>query len=239
MYQLGISRLFAIMPRIQTARKCQRYSQRWLCTLSVITQIITDFLKFLPTLIHFLILFLLNALLSLFLTAYHYSHRYQSQCHRRLPNLNVPYFEWHWMSSSDTHTHTYIYIYMCVCVCVCVCVNLRPEAINILKLWGCSTWISTRSCGVKEQSVQYTSHFFIHSMQAMAICTRNGSSCLNSGILRVLESWPLLCELLMHLCMVVLWLFNKDEVCWHILLTAITYLPLQRRCVEKCFIIFP
>ena len=45
----------------------------------------------------------LNALLSLFLTAYHYSHRYQSQCHRRLPNLNVPYFEWQWMSSLNIY----------------------------------------------------------------------------------------------------------------------------------------
>ena len=63
--------------------------------------------------------FLLNALLSLFLTAYHYSHRYQSQCHRRLPNLNVPYFEWHWMSSLDVY------------------VSLKPEAIKILKLWVC------------------------------------------------------------------------------------------------------
>ena len=59
-------------------------------------------------------------------------------------------------------------------------VSLKPEAIKILKLWvalwGCSTWISTRSCGMKEQSVQYTSHFSIHSMHAMAICSRNGSS---------------------------------------------------------------
>ena len=108
--------------------------------------------------------------------------------------------------------------------------------IKILKLWvsfrGCSTWISTRSCGMKEQSVQYTSHFSIHSMQAMAICSRNGSSCLNCGISRVLESWPFRCALSMRLCMVALWLFNKDVVCWHILLTSVTYLPLQRRCVE-------
>ena len=84
----------------------------------------------------------------------------------------------------------------------------------------------------------YTSHFSIHSVQAMAICSRNGSSCLNCRISRVLDSWPLWCELLMPLCIVALWLFNKDEVCWHILLTSITYLPLQRRCEEKCFINF-
>ena len=34
-------------------------------------------------------------------------------------------------------------------------------------------------------------------------------------------------------------MFNKDEVCRHILLTSITYLPLQRRCMEcSRFIIF-
>ena len=82
------------------------------------------------------------------------------------------------------------------------------------------------------KSVQYTSHFSIHSMHAMAICSRNGFSCLNCEISRVLESWPFWCKLLMHLCMVALWLFNKDGVCWHILLTFITYLPLQKRCVE-------
>ena len=74
----------------------------------------------------------------------------------------------------------------------------------------------------------------------MDICSRNGSSSVNCEILRVLESWAFWCELFMHLCMVALWLFNKDEVCWHILLTSITYLPLQRRCVEcSSFIIFP
>ena len=121
-------------------------------------------------------------------------------------------------------------------------VSVKPETIKILKLcvfswwlssfWGCPTWISTRSCGMKKQSVQYTSHFSIHSMQAMATCLRNGFSCLNCGISRVLESWPFRCALSMNLCMVALWLFNKDEVCWHILLTSITYSPLQRRCME-------
>ena len=85
----------------RTARKCQKYSQKWLCTLSVISQIIIDFLKLLSNFDNKKSV--LNALLSLFLTAYHYSHRYQSQCHRRLPNLNVPYFEWHWMSSLDIY----------------------------------------------------------------------------------------------------------------------------------------
>ena len=46
----------------------RRYSPKWLSTLSMIWQIIIDFLKLL-------------------------SDRYQSRCHRRLPNLNVPYFD--------------------------------------------------------------------------------------------------------------------------------------------------
>ena len=89
-------------------------------------------------------------------------------------------------------------------------VSLKPEAIKILKLCvfliviflcGCCTWNPTRSCGMKKQSVQYTSHFSTHSMQAMAICSRNGFICLNCGISRVLESWPFRCALSMHLCM--------------------------------------
>ena len=87
----------------RTARKCQRYSQKWLCTLSVISQIIIGFRNCYIRLISFLFLSLWKALLSLFLTAYRYSHRYQSHCHRRLPNLNFPYFEWHWMSSLDIY----------------------------------------------------------------------------------------------------------------------------------------
>ena len=81
----------------------------------MIWQIIIDFLK----LSDFDQFSLSNALFSLFLTAYHYnlsvffpSHRYQSRCHRRLPNLNVPYC----MSSLDIY------------------VSLKPEAIKILKL---------------------------------------------------------------------------------------------------------
>ena len=108
-----------------------------------------------------------------------------------------------WVTLNVHLRHIYIYIY----------VSLKPEATKIHKFWvsfwGCSTWISTRSCGMKEQSVQYTSHFSIHSMQAIAICSRNGSSCLNCGISRVLESWLFWCELLMQLCMVA---FNKDDI---------------------------
>ena len=61
------------------------------------------------------------------------------------------------------------------------------------------------------------------------------------GTCRIIsESWLFQCALSMHLCMMALWLFNKDKVCWHILLTPITCLPLQRRCLEcSSFIIFP
>ena len=128
-------------------------------------------------------------------------------------------------------------------------VSLKPEAIKILKicvflivifLLGLLHLDFSQVCGMKKQPVQFTSHFSIHSMQAIAICSRNGFSCLNCGISRVLESWPFRCALSMHLCMVALCLFNKDKVHWHILLTSITYLPLQRRCMEgSSFIIFP
>ena len=96
-----ISSLLLCQEYRRTARKCQKYSQKWLCTLSVISQIIIDFLNLLSNFDNKKSV--LNALLSLFLSAYHYSHRYQSQCHRRLPNLNVLYFEWHWMSSLDIY----------------------------------------------------------------------------------------------------------------------------------------
>ena len=128
--------------------------------------------------------------------------------------------------------------------------SLNPEAIKILKLWVSliviflsgllrSTWISTRSCGIKKQSVQYTSHFSIHSMQAVAICSRNGSSCLNCGIARVLESWPFVCALLMHLCMVALWLQQGwdvlDTFCWHLSLIYLYREDAWNVPVWKCF----
>ena len=93
-------------------------------------------------------------------------------------------------------------------------VSLKPEAIKILKL--CVFLILIFLLRLlhldfnqvlrheKKHSVQYTSHFSIHSMQAMAICSRNDFSCLNCGISRVLESWPFRCALSMHLCMVAL-----------------------------------
>ena len=163
-----------------------------------------------------------NALLSLFLTAYHYSLGVFSLAKDTKAGAIEGSQTWMSLTLSVTECMSSLDIY----------VSLKPEAIKILKLcvfliviflWGCCTWIPTRSCGMKKQSVQYTSHFPIHSMQAMAICSRNGFSCLNCGISRVLESWPLRCALSVHLCMVALWLFNKDEVCRHILLTFITY----------------
>ena len=120
MYQLAVSRLFAIMPRIQT-RKCQRYSPKWLSTLSMIWQIITDFLKLLSDkkkIKKINALLFISYCLSLKLGCVFPSQRYQSRCHRRLPNLNVPYFECHWMHVQLRHIY----------------VSLKPEAIKILKL---------------------------------------------------------------------------------------------------------
>ena len=118
--------------------------------------------------------------------------------------LNVPYFEWHWMHVQLRH--------------ICqpqTWSHQDSQALCILDshlpFGACSTWISARSCG-NEETVQFTSHFSIYGMQAMAICLRNGFSCLNCGISRVFESWPFRCVLSMHFCMVALWLFNKDKV---------------------------
>ncbi len=179
-----------------------------------------------------------NALFSLFLTAYHYS-------------LGVFFPAKDTKAGAIEGCQTWMSLTLSVTECMSsldIYVSLTPEAIKILKL--CVFLIVIFLLGLlhldfnqvlrHEKTVQYTSHFSIHSMQAMAICSRNGFSCLNCGISRVLESWPFRCALSMHLCMVALWLFNKDEVCWHILLTSITYLPLQRRCMEcSSFIIFP
>ena len=44
---------------------------------------------------------LISDCLSLWLECIFPSHKYQCRCPRRLLNLNVPYFEWHWMSSLD------------------------------------------------------------------------------------------------------------------------------------------
>ena len=195
----------------RTTRKCQRYSQKWLCTLSVISQIIIDFLKLLS---NFDKKYWLNALLSLFLTAYHYSHRYQSQCHSRLPDLNVPYFEWHWMSSLDTYTSAS---------------NLKPSRFSSSGYPfgaappgfqpGLVAWRNSLS------SIPPTFPFTVYkpwpSAQGMVLAALTAEY-------EVLESWPFWCELLMHLCMVALWLFNKDEVCWHVLLTSLFFFYLYR-----------
>ena len=46
---------------------------------------------------------LISYCLSLQLECIFPRHRYQSWCHRRLPNLNIPYFEWHWMHVQLRH----------------------------------------------------------------------------------------------------------------------------------------
>ena len=179
-----------------------------------------------------------NALLSLFLTAYRYSLGVFFPAKNTKAGAIEGWQTWMSLTLSVTECMSSLDIY----------VSLTPEAVKILKL--CVFLIVIFLLGLlhldfnqvlrHEKTVQYTSHFSIHSMQAMAICSRNGFSCLNCGISRVLESRLVRCALSMHLCMVALWLFNKDVVCWHILLTSITYLPLQRRCMEcSSFIILP
>ena len=205
----------------------------------MIWQIIIDFLKLLSDK-RKKRLFFLNALLSLLLTAYHYSLGVFFPAKDTKAGAIEGCQTWMSLTLNVTENMSSLDIY----------VSLKPEAIKILKL--CVFLIVIFLLGAappgfqpglvawRKQSVQYTSLFSIHSVQAMAICSGNGSSCLNWGISRVLESWPFRCALSMHLCMVALWLFNKDEVCWHILLTSVTYLPLQRRCMEcSSFIIFP
>ncbi len=177
---------------------------------------------------------ILNALLSLFLTAYHYSLVVFFPAKDTKAGAIEGCQTWMSLTLSVTECMSSLDIY----------VSLKPEALCILDSYlpfgVAPPGFQPDLAAWKKQSVQYTSHFSIHSMQAMAICSRNAFSCLNCGISRVLESWPFRCALSMHLCMVALWLFNKDEVCWHILLTSITYLPLQRRCMEcSSFIIFP
>ena len=187
---------------------------------------------------YFIFIISFNALLSLFLTAYHYNLGVFFPAKDTKAGAIEGCLTWMSLTLSDTECMSSLDIY----------VSIKPQAIKILKLcvffiiffWGLLHLDFNRSCGMKKQSVQYTSRFSIHSMQATAICSRNGFSCLNCGISRVLESWPFRCALSMHFYMVAVWLFNKDEVCWHILLTSITYLPLQRRCMEcSRFIIFP
>ena len=168
---------------------------------------------------------LFNALLSLFLTAYHYSHRYQGQCRRRLPNLNVPYFEWHWMFSLD--------IYMSAS-------NLKPARFSSsgypfgaappgfqpgLVAWRnslssipptfpftvCEPWPSARGMVLVALTAEYQE------------CLKVGPFDVNYS--RISACWRCGCSTRMR-CV--------DTFCWQI-----TYLPLQRRCVEcSSFIIF-
>ena len=105
----------------QATRKCQRYSPKWLCTLSMIWQIITDFLKLLSD---FEIYIFLNTLLSLFLTAYHYS-------------LGVIFPAKDTKAGALEGCQTWMSLTLSVTECMSsldIYVRLKPEAIKILKL---------------------------------------------------------------------------------------------------------
>ena len=128
-----------------------------LTTLSMIWQIIIDFLKLLSDwlkkklLMHY----------SRFLTAYHYS-------------LGVFFPAKDTKAGAIEGCQTWMYLTLSVTECMSsldIYVSLKPEAIKIPKLCvflivnissfrGCSTWISSRSCGMKKQSVQCTLPLF-------------------------------------------------------------------------------
>ena len=103
----------------QTTRKCQRYSPMWLSTLSMIWQIITDFLKLLSDKEK-----KLNALLSLLLTAYHYS-------------LGVFFPAKDTKAGAIEGCQTWMSLTLSVTECMSsldIYVSVKPEAIKILKL---------------------------------------------------------------------------------------------------------
>ena len=195
-------------------RKCQRYSPKWLSTLSMIWQIITDFLKLLSDKekndqkIQCITLFI-------------------SYC-SSLYSLGV------FFSAKDTKAgaiegcQTWMSLTLSVTECMSsldIYVSFKPEVIKILKLCVFLMVIFLLDFNRLDfnQVLRHEKtvcpvycHFSIHSMQAMAICSRKGFNCLNCGISRLLKSWPFRCTSSMHLCMVALWLFNKDEV-WNVL----------------------
>ena len=181
----------------------------WLSTLSMISQIITDFMKLL-------------------------SGRYQSRCHRRLPNLNIPYFEWHWMHVRLRHIcqpQTWSYQDS---QALCILDSHLP--FGAAAPWfqpGLAAWRNSLS------SLPPTFPFTVCKPwpsawgMVLVALTAEYQECLKAGPFDV-----------HYQCISGLWLFNKvkDKVCWHILLTSIsiTYLPLQKRCMEcSSFIMFP
>ena len=87
-----------------------------------------------------------HALLSLFLTAYHYSLGVFSPAKDTKASAIEGCQTWMSLTLSVTECMSSLDIY----------VSLKPEAIKILNswqlssFWGCSTWISTRSCGMQK-----------------------------------------------------------------------------------------
>ena len=106
----------------RTTRKCQRYSPNWLSTLSMIWQIITDFLKLLSD--KEKNKQKINALLSLFLTAYHYSLGVFFPAKDTKAGAIEGCQTWMSLTLSVTEWMSSLDIY----------VSVKPEAIKILKL---------------------------------------------------------------------------------------------------------
>ena len=97
----------------------QRYSPNWLSTLSMIWQIITDFLKLLSDFEIYI-----NALLSLFLTAYHYS----------LGGGFFPAKDTKAGATEGCQTWMSLTLSVTECMSSLYVVSLKPEAIKIIKL---------------------------------------------------------------------------------------------------------
>ena len=239
MYQLAVSRLFAIMPKTnrRTTRKFQRYSPKWLSI-----QIITDFLKWLSDFDIYknkIIIKKQKKRITLFLTAYHFS-------------LGVFFPAKDTKAGAIEGCQTWMSLTLSVTECMSsldIYVILKPEAINILKL--CVFLIVIFLLGLLHLDFNQVLRHEKNSLSSMpptfpfTVCKPMPSArgmvlVALTAEYQVFESWPFPCALSVHLCMVALWQFNKDEVCWHILLTSIIYLPLQRRCMEcSSFLIFP
>ncbi len=108
----------------RTTRKCQRYSPKWLSTLSMIWQIFTDFLKLLSDTEKNKKIKKINALLSLFLTAYHYSLGVFFPAKDTKAGAIEGCQTWMSLTLSVTEWMSSLDIY----------VSVKPEAIKILKL---------------------------------------------------------------------------------------------------------
>ena len=150
--------------------------------------------------------------------------RHPSRCHRKLPNLNVPNFEWLWMHVlPQTWSHQDSEV-----LCILdshVPFGAAPDGFQP----GLAAWRNSLS------SLPPTFPFTVckqwPSARGMVLValTAEYQECLKADPFDVHDQ-----------CISAWWHcdFNTNKVCWLILLTSITYLPLQRRCMECSSFIF-